>query len=109
MITDTLMQLQFLQCAFSWFTGWLYDALEVYQPSFYLGGTFIVVSAAIIFIPYCKKKYDFNTEASDIYKVEHPDAEDPFLGYVLGVLLHRIALHCSYRQMCILWYVSLSV
>ena len=98
---------------FSWFAGWLYDALEVYQPSFYLGGTFIVVSAAIIFIPYCKKKYDFNTEANAIYKVEHPDAEDPFLGYVLWVMLDCIALHkiciavkdkCAYFGMSLCLY-----
>ena len=32
--------------------GWLYDALQSYPPSFYLGGVAVVLSAIIILFPW---------------------------------------------------------
>ena len=34
----------------------MYDALEFYPPSFYLGGVTVVFSALLIFIPLCFRK-----------------------------------------------------
>ena len=34
----------------------MYDALEIYPPSFYLGGVIVVFSALLIVIPLCFRK-----------------------------------------------------
>ena len=68
------------QICIHFFAGWLYDALEVYPPLFYLGGGCILLSASILVLPLCLERCGFRTEQKSTYRMNDPDAGDKFLG-----------------------------
>ena len=43
-----------MHCAY--FSGWLYDILKLYAPSFYLSGATLGISGAMMIIPYFIQK-----------------------------------------------------
>ena len=40
-----------VRCLFALFLGWMFDGLQVYAPSFYLGGTIAFVGGTLTLIP----------------------------------------------------------
>ena len=40
-----------VRCLFALFSGWMFDGLQVYAPSFYLGGTIAFLGGTLILIP----------------------------------------------------------
>ena len=45
-----------IRCLFMLFSGWMFDGLQVYPPSFYLGGTVAFVGGTLILIPIFKEQ-----------------------------------------------------
>ena len=66
-------------CNHSSFLGWLYDALQSYPPSFYLGGVAVVLSAIIILFPWFFTR-DKPSKGEKEYPQRFPEAGTTTLG-----------------------------